>query len=609
MAVADDSKTLGRARLDFADERDIDEFVDVLGKYERGEITPEAWRRFRLVRGTYGQRQDGVQMLRIKIPQGIVTASQMRTLAGVATRYSRGFCHITTRQNIQYHFVLLSVVEDVMRELAAEGLTTREACGNSVRNITGCPYAGTSETEIFDVTPYAEALTRYFLRHPLSGVLPRKFKIAFEGCVEDHALASIHDIGWRARIVDGKKGFRVTVAGGTSILPVSGYVLYEFLPVEEMFNVAEAVIRVFHRFGDYKHPQRNRMKFVVKALGWDGYRARFEECLDEFRKEGGARLKFDPDEMRAETAPDWAPAEAPTLQAVAAAASTPVNGPGIMPNTVRLQPLPDAFVRWMRSNVSKQRQQGYYHVTVRLPLGDFTSGQMRVLADLSEAYGDGSMRLTVEQNVLFRWVTRESIEPFYQRLSAAGLGAPDANRLSDVVSCPGAESCRLAVTQSRGLGRSLTEHLSARPELVDLVPSGHIKISGCPNGCGQHHIASIGFQGSVRKLGPRAVPQYFVLVGGGCVDEGTAHFGKVVSKVPVHRLTDALDRLLDLYRNHRQGDEELGAFFRRVPPSMATDALKDLSILLPNEATEQDFIDLAETQAFTPEVMDGECSA
>ena len=609
MAVADDSKTLGRARIDFADERDIDEFVETLGKYERGEISPEVWRRFRLVRGTYGQRQDGVQMLRIKIPQGIVSASQMRTLAGVATRYSRGFCHVTTRQNIQYHFVLLSVVEDLMRELAAEGLTTREACGNSVRNITGCPYAGTSETEIFDVTPYAEALTRYFLRHPLSGVLPRKFKIAFEGCVEDHALASIHDIGWRARIVDGKKGFRVTVAGGTSILPVSGYVLYDFLPVEEMFNVAEAVVRVFHRFGDYKHPQRNRMKFVVKALGWDGYRARFEECLDEFKKEGGARLPFDPAAVRPETAPDWAPAEAPTLQTVAATAATPVNGPGIMPSSVRLTSLPDAFVRWMRSNVSKQRQADYYHVTVRLPLGDFTSGQMRVLADLSEAYGDGSMRLTVEQNVLFRWVKREAIEPFYQRIAAAGLAAPDASRLSDVVSCPGAESCRLAVTQSRGLGRALTEHLSARPELVDLVPSGHIKISGCPNGCGQHHIASIGLQGSVRKLGPRAVPQYFVLVGGGCADEGTAHFGKVVSKVPVHRLTDALDRLLDLYRAQRQGDEELGAFFRRVPPSMATDALKDLATLLPDEATDQDFIDLAETQAFTPEVMDGECSA
>jgi len=605
-----DANTMGRARLDFASEHDIDEFVDVLGKYERGEISPDDWRRFRLVRGTYGQRQDGVQMLRIKAPQGILTSSQMRALASMAARHSRGFCHVTTRQNIQYHFVKLDVVEEVMRTLADEGLTTREACGNSVRNITGCPYAGTSASEIFDVTPYAEAMTRYFLRHPLSGNLPRKFKIAFEGCAEDHAVASINDIGWRARIVDGRRGFRVTVAGGTSILPVSGYVLYDFMPVEEMFNVAEAVVRVFHRFGDYQHKSRNRLKFTIRTLTWDGFREKYEEALAEFKQSGGARLPFDPQSPPpSEMAPDWVPALPPTLQAVAAAASTPVSGPGIMPGTVRLAALPDGYVRWMRSNVSKQRQPGYCHVTVRLPLGDFTSGQMRVLADLAEAYGDGSMRLTVDQNVLYRWVKTSSVEPFYQRLAAAGLAAPDAGTLGDVVSCPGAESCRLAVTQSRGLGRTLTEFLSTRSDLVDMVPSGHIKISGCPNGCGQHHIGSIGFQGSVRKVGSRAVPQYFVLVGGGATDEGVAHFGKVVSKVPVHRLTDALDRLLGLYKAKREGDEELGSFFRRIPPAMATEVLKDLAQLLPNETTDQDFVDLGETQAFAPEVMDGECSA
>jgi len=609
MAVTDDPKTIGRARLDFADEGDIDEFVDMLGKFERGDIAPEDWRRFRLVRGTYGQRQDNVQMLRIKVPQGIVNGGQMRALANVASRYSRGFCHVTTRQNIQFHFVPLSVCEAAMRELAEEGLTTREACGNSVRNITGCPYTGTSHDEIFDVTPYAEAMTRYFLRHPLAAKLPRKFKIAFEGCAQDHALASINDLGWRARIQDGRRGFRVTVAGGTSIMPVSGYVLYDFLPVDEMLNVAEAVLRVFHRFGDYEHRQRNRLKFTVKALGWDGFRARYEEALDEFKREGGAQLRLAPDALRSEEAPDWTPAAAPSPESVAAMAATAVSGPGIMPGSVRLQPLSDSYVRWMRSNVSRQRQNGYCHVTVRLPLGDFTAGQMRVLADLAEAYGDGTMRLTVEQNVLYRWVKTESVEPFYQRLVAAGLDAPDALRLSDVVSCPGAESCRLAVTQSRGLGRELTEHLSARPDLVDMVPSGDIKISGCPNGCGQHHIASIGFQGSVRKLGARQVPQYFVLVGGGCSDEGLAHFGKVVSKVPVHRLTDAVDRLLGLYQTQHLPEENLGAFFRRIPPATATEALKDLAQLLPNEATEQDFVDLAETQAFSPEVMDGECSA
>jgi sulfite reductase (NADPH) hemoprotein beta-component len=609
MDAIDDTRTLGRARLDFASEHDIDEFVETLGKFERGEMPADQWRRFRLVRGTYGQRQDGVQMLRVKAPQGVVSSSQMRAFAGVASRYSRGFCHITTRQNIQLHFVLLKNVEAAMRELAQEGLTTREACGNSVRNITGCPYAGTSENEIFDPSPYAETLTRYFLRHPLSGVLPRKFKIAFEGCEKDHALTAINDIGWRARIVDGRKGWKVTVAGGTSILPVTGYVLYEFLPVEQMLEVAEGVIRVFQKYGDYQHPQRNRMKFIIRAIGWDAFRTHFEEELEGFRREGGARLPFDPTEVTGEEAPDWESAVAPTLQHVAAMASTPMRGPGIHPGTVRLQPMSDAYLRWMRRNVTRQRQAGYCHVNVRLLLGDFTAGQMRVLADLADAYADGTMRLTIEQNVLFRWVKTESLEPLYQRLAAAGLSSPDALSLSDVVSCPGAESCRLAVTQSRGLGRVLTEYFGARPEMVDLVPSGGIRISGCPNGCGQHHIGSLGFQGSVRKVGGKAVPQYFVLVGGGVTDAG-AHFGKVVAKVPARRIVEAAGRLVDLYREQRESDsEDLGAFYRRIQPSVAAERLKDLVELNANDTTPDDFIDLGESQAFDPVVMDGECSA
>ena len=607
MAAIDE--TFGRARLSFADDRDIDEFVDKLEKYERGELSADDWRRFRLLRGTYGQRQDGVQMLRVKAPQGIVTASQMRAFAGVASRYSRGFCHITTRQNIQFHFVLLKNVEAAMREMAEEGLTTREACGNSVRNITGCPYAGTSADEIFDPSPYAEATTRYFLRHPLSGNLPRKFKIAFEGCAVDHAVSSINDIGWRARIVDGRKGWKVTVAGGTSIMPVSGYVLYEFLPVEEMLEVGEAIVRVFAKYGDYKHPQRNRIKFIVKQIGWETFRAKVMEELEGFRREGGARLPFDPAKTPTEQAPDWEPAAPPTLQHVAAMASSPMRGPGIHPGTLRLQPLSDSYVRWLRRNVARQRQDAYCHVIVRLPLGDFTAGQMRVLADLSEAYGDGTMRLTVEQNVLFKWVRKESLEPLYQRLAAAGLHEPDALTMSDVVSCPGAESCRLAVTQSRGLGRVLTEYFSARPELVDAVPSGNIRISGCPNGCGQHHIGALGFQGSVRKVGGKAVPQYFVLVGGGVTDEG-AHFGKVVAKIPARRIAEAAGRLVDLYREQRQSEtEDLGAFYRRIAPAVATERLKDLVELDATQTTPDDFIDLGESQAFDPVVMDGECSA
>jgi sulfite reductase beta subunit-like hemoprotein len=290
-------------------------------------------------------------------------------------------------------------------------------------------------------------------------------------------------------------------------------------------------------------------------------------------------------------------------------ASTPMRGPGIHPGTVRIQPLSDTYVRWLNRNVARQRQAGYHHVIVRLPLGDFTAGQMRVLAELSEAYGDATMRLTIEQNVLFKWVKKESIEPFYQRLSAAGLAEPDALSLSDVLSCPGAESCRLAVTQSRGLGRVLTEYFSARPDLVDAVPSGSIRISGCPNGCGQHHIGSLGFQGSVRKVGGKALPQYFVLVGGGVTDEG-AHFGKVVAKIPARRITEAARRLVELYREQRQSEtEELGAFFRRVSPSVASERLKDLVEVNASDTTPDDFIDLGESQAFDPVVMDGECSA
>jgi sulfite reductase (NADPH) hemoprotein beta-component len=532
----------------------------------------------------------------------------MRALGDASAKYSRGFGHVTTRQNVQFHFVLLKDAEPMMRDLAQTGLTTREACGNSVRNITACPYAGISHNELFDVTPYAETMTRYFLRHPLADRLPRKFKIAFEGCPEDHALVSIHDLGWHARIVDGVRGFRLTIAGGTSIMPISGYLLYEFLPAERMLEVAEAIVRVYHRLGDYEHRQRNRMKFLIKALGWETWKAHYEEALAQVRAEGGVRWPMDPAAVTPEGAPNWDAAEPPTLQAVAAKVSTPVHGPGIHPGTVKLEPLADTYLRWLKSNVGLQKQPGYCHVTVRLPLGDFTAGQMRVLADLAEAYGDGLMRVTVEQNVLYRWVKKESIEPFYQRLAAAGLGAPDALRLSDVVSCPGAESCKLAVTQSRGLGRRLTEYLSTRPDSVDLVPSGDIKISGCPNGCGQHHIAAIGFQGSVRKVAGRAIPQYFVLVGGGCTETG-AHFGKVVSKVPVNRLTAALDRLLDLYKEQRNGEEDLGAFFRRISPALATARLKDLGDLLPTEVTPEDYIDLGESQAFNPEVMEGECAS
>jgi sulfite reductase beta subunit-like hemoprotein len=612
MSVTEDPKTFGRTRLSFASEADIDEFVSVLDRFERGEITPDQWRVFRLVRGTYGQRQAGdVQMLRVKVPQGILNAGQLEALAEVGERFSRGFGHITTRQNIQFHFVKLHDVETAMRLIAEAGITTREACGNSVRNITCCALAGVSPTEVFDVTPYAEAMTRYLLRHPLSSSLPRKFKIAFEGCSdEDHALLGMHDLGYRAEIRDGRRGFRVVVGGGTSIMVKSAVALHEWLPASEMFNVAEAVIRVFKQFGDYQHKQANRLKFLIKSMGWDSWRAEYDKALAAFRAQGGASLPFDPDAPPVEIAPVWKRVDSPPiLETVSRATSSRVTGPGIVPQVRPVLPMMNGdYEHWLRTNVHRQKQSGYFLVTATIVLGDFTSQQMRILGDLATAFGDGTLRVTAEQDLVFRWVPADAVPELYRQLAAAGMGLPDAGTIADVTSCPGAESCKLAVTQSRGLGKFLGDYLRDRPDTVASAPDLQIKISGCPNGCGRHHIAGLGFQGSVRKLGGRAVPQYFVMVGGGVEGDGV-RFARLAAKIPARRMTETLDRLIALYVDDRRPGESATDFFMRVDVSRVKQTLADLEKMTMAETVPEDFVDLAETSDFKPEVQEGECSA
>ena len=583
----------------------------MLGEFERGEIGADQWRVFRLVRGTYGQRQaEDAQMLRVKIPQGILDGRALEAMAEVADRYSRGFAHITTRQNVQFHFMKLHDVEQAMRVLADAGMTTREACGNSVRNITCCPFAGVASDEPFDVTPYSEALTRYLLRHPLSAILPRKFKIAFEGCPRDHVATGINDIGFTARLRDGDgwRGFRITVAGGTSTLARSGQVLFEFCPVEEILNVAEAILRVFHRLGDYQHRQRNRLKFLVRTLGWDGFRAEFDREYEAAR--ASARLPFESQRPPDQNAPDWPRAEAPAAPAVAAfATSTELRGPGVMPRiTPRLAVHSEEFLEWSRTNVRLQKQPGYSVVTVVTRLGDLSSAQLRILASLAAAYADGTVRLTMEQNAVMRWVPTAELPGLFRTLAAAGLARSGAGTPSDVVSCPGAESCRLAVTQSRGLGRLLGDALLARPDITDAIPALDIKISGCPNGCGQHHIAGIGFQGSLRKIGGRPAPHYFVMIGGG-TSEGITTFSRVAAVIPARRGLEAVERLAHLYTDLRTDNETPEAFFRRVDLGIAKQSLASLERLPVESATDDDFVDLGDDHAFAPEVMDGECSA
>ena len=608
MAVIDDPKTYGRTRLSFADTADIDEFASVLSQFERGEIGPDQWRAFRLVRGTYGQRQaEDAQMLRVKMPQGILTRDQLNAVADVADRYSRGFAHITTRQNVQFHFMKLHDVEPAMRVLGDAGLTTREACGNSVRNITACPYAGVAADEVFDVTPYAEALTRHLLRHPLSATLPRKFKIGFEGCPEDHTRTGINDLGFRAVLgPDGAHGFRVTVAGGTSILPRSGALLHDFVPAAGILAVSEAVLRVFAAHGDYKHKQRNRLKFLIKSLGWERWLEAYHAALADVRATTPEVFPFDPDRPPVEGAPEGiAPRPLSSTEIAQRAAAATLRGPGIRPWTGALR---DGFARWSATNLRPQKQDGFVIATATIPLGDLTAAQFRLLADLADAYADGSVRVTIDQNAVFRWVAKERAADLYGALSAAGLGLGGADTIADVVSCPGAESCRLAVTQSRGLGRLLGDHLRERADIANAAGLADIKISGCPNGCGQHHVAAIGFQGSIRRLGTQAVPQYFVMAGGGADDAGAA-FGRIVAKVPARRAPEAVDRLVTLFQAERRPDETLAAFMRRADLPLLKATLADLEVLTEHTAVPEDFIDLGESAAFAPEVLDGECSA
>jgi sulfite reductase beta subunit-like hemoprotein len=592
-----------RARAPFAEHADVDLFLEKLRAFESGALSAEGWRQFRLLNGTYPQRQGGdLAMLRVKIPQGVADGRQLRALAEVADRHSRGFGHLTTRQNLQLHFVRLAEVEPAMRILADAGLTTREACGNSVRNVTSCPYAGVAHDEVFDPTPYAEAVTRHFLRTPLATSLPRKFKIGFEGCPEDHALTAINDIGFRARVrvVDGvaRRGFAVAAGGGTSTVPTSARLLVEFLPAGEILALAEAIVRVFHRLGDYEHRQRNRLKFLVKKLGWDGFRNELEADLAKVRSEGTPALPFDPERPPEELAPR-SRAPAPDVAALGASVrASPPRGPGTPPSVAADPDDARALAAWRATNVRPQRQAGYAAATVTLPLGDVTSPQLRALAALAAAHGDGTVRFDLAQNAVLRWVPEPELPRLFAALAAIGLGKAGAGTAAKVVSCPGAESCRLAVTSSRGVGRDVEAHLRGHGALVAAAGGVDIKVSGCPNGCGQHHVAAIGLQGSARKVGGAAAPQYFVLLGGGVGDEG-ARFGRLAAKVPARRVGAAVERLLGVYTAERNAGERAADFFARYPADRAKALLADLAELTPESARPEDFIDLGDDQPFS----------
>jgi sulfite reductase beta subunit-like hemoprotein len=603
---------VNRERPSFADAAEIEAFVAELARFERGEIDAEAWRAYRVARGAYSQRQENVYMLRVKIPQGIATAAQLRALADVAARWSRGYGHVTTRQNVQFHFVQPADLEPALRLLAGAGITTSGAGGNTVRNVAACPYAGVAPDEPFDVTPYAEAVTRHFLRHPLASSLPRKLKLAFEGCQEDHAATAIQDLGFRARIREERglvrRGFAVTVAGGTSSLCTSGHPLFEFFPAEDVLSLAEALVRLFHARGDRKNKQRNRLKFLVRELGFEKFQALLQEELARVRMEGAPTLPFDVDAGGEAPPPRTGLASPSPAELAARIAAAPLRGPGLPPAIVPLlDPRPDELAAFRAANVRPQRQAGFSVVTVAPPQGDVGAAQLDALADLALAYGDGAVRFSNAGHVHLRWVRDADLAALFARLAAAGLGRAGAGTAGDVLACPGGEACRLAVTRTRAMARLVEERIRGTLGAAALSAPLSVRVSGCPNGCSQHHLAAIGLQGSARKLGTRTAPQYFVLLGGGLTDDG-ARFGRLAGKVPARRVPEAVRRLTALWLEHRRPGESAGSFFARTFED-ARAALSDLEALRVEDAGPEDFIEPGTDTEFRPDVQEGECAA
>jgi sulfite reductase beta subunit-like hemoprotein len=580
MSVAD-VPHVAPGRLGFARHSDVDLFVERLEAFERGELSADDWRSFRLLNGVYGQRQDGVMMIRAKLPGGIVTPAQLAALADVAEEFGHGKGHVTTRQNVQYHFVPNADVERALRRLADAGITTREACGHSVRNWTCCPFAGVAKDEPFDPTPYVEALARHLLRGKYSATLPRKLKPSLGGCCgTDCSQAFINDLGFLARQRDGQPGFQLLAGGGLSTLRRSALVVEEFVPAGELLDAADAVIRVFHRIGNRNNRAKARLKWAIDKIGVEAFLAEYRAERALIQAEGGTALV-----LPVQPVVSSVPRRALLAQAVDEVA--------------------DGYEAWRADSARPQKQAGFAAVVIRLILGDITTAQLRGLIPLVTQFGEGELRTTNEQNLVLRFVPEAKLPALHRELAALGLARAGANSLADVVSCPGASSCKLAVTASRGLGGQLTELLDRRPELVAAARGLDVKVSGCPHGCGQHYIAGIGFQGGMRKLAGRPAPQYLVYVGG-AIRADRAEFGRLIGKVPARRAAATVERLLEFY----VAEGATGAaFWSSVPVDRLRELIKDLTELSDADATPEDFIDLGEAAAFEVQTGEGECAS
>ncbi len=575
-------------------EREFDDFDNEAEQFLSGELEENQFIGFRLKQGVYGQRQPDVQMIRIKLPFGGVTPEQMDTFASVVEKYAplnKG--HITTRQNIQIHHVPLRDTELLLREIAETGLSSREGCGNTVRNVTGDPWAGVAADEVFDPTSYGTAYVRYFVRHPTTQLMPRKIKTSFTGSAEDRAISGIHDIAFLSVEKDGVKGFEVRVGGGTSIMARVAPTLYEFVEADngDYLKVAEAVFRIFDRQDWLRvNRARARIKVLVDKIGMDAFRELVDEELRgdwvgerEFGPELVERLSFSVDEEG--NAPE------PPLQPSS-------------PNGDRTE-----FERFLAGNVEAQRQEGFNTVEVKVTRGDLTPEQFRGLAQIMREYTGGSARSTVQQNFVLRWVRDEALYDVFERLGALGLGEAGAREITDVVSCPGTDSCKLGITSSMGLNRAIKERVDSMQISDELTKRIHIKMSGCPNGCSQHHIANIGFYGASLKVNGRQMPAYIPHIGGN-FEGGEVIFGtRLKSRLPAKRVPEAVERWIHLYEADRNEGEEFNAFVERVGAEPFEAIVKELT--LPAEfslETMQQFIDWNRSSPYEVVRGEGECA-
>jgi sulfite reductase (ferredoxin) len=572
-------------------EREFDDFESEATAFLDGRTEEDEFVRFRLKQGVYGQRQPGVQMVRVKLPFGGVSPEQMEAFADGIERYAplrKG--HITTRQNIQMHHVPLADAAQLIRLLGSASLSSREGCGNTMRNVTGDPWAGVAEGELFDPTPYAGAYVRYFVRHPTTQGMPRKVKTSFTATDDDRAISGIHDVAFIPRVRDGRRGFQMLVGGGTAIMPRVAQLLYEFVGADdgEYMRVTEAVMRVFDRQEWLRvNRARARIKVFVDKFGIDELRRQVEEELS------GA----------------WVAERDFSVAPRAFVHDEEVNAPPPLADV----PLPNgdaaAFERFRASNVRPQRQAGFCTVEVAVPRGDLTPEQFRGLAAIMRDCCGGYARTTVGQNIVLRWVREEAAYAVWTRLGDIELGEPDAQGISDVVSCPGTDSCKLGITSSMGLNLAIRERIDAMRITDPLTRQIQIKVSGCPNGCGQHHIGTIGFYGASIKVGEHTIPAYVAHLGGNHAGGNVVYGKRLKVRLAAKRVPSAVERWIRFYEDVRLDGETFNELVARIGESEFEALVKDLAMPIEfNLETMDHFIDWSRNEPYRVIRGEGECA-